>query len=169
MTAVPPARNKIPTVSKGRRWLLAKRGFGRAYLWFASHGRRVPTAVGLWPCGAHRPSGPCAVGGRKRWWSAPAHLGGPARSVNHPAASPRSWSCRLSRTTTLVGWGGDAASGGDGARTLPPCAGVSRAASRGRRPGPTARGLVLSRLGVSGRTRGGQIVVSDAALVAWGM
>jgi sulfide:quinone oxidoreductase len=43
---VRPPRNRIPTVSEGRRWLLAKRAFERAYLWFASHGRRVPTAVG---------------------------------------------------------------------------------------------------------------------------
>ncbi len=43
---VRPPRNRIPTVSQGRRWLLAKRAFERAYLWFASHGRRVPTTVG---------------------------------------------------------------------------------------------------------------------------
>ncbi len=43
---VRPPRNKIPTVSDGRRWLLAKRAFERAYLWFARHGRRMPTTLG---------------------------------------------------------------------------------------------------------------------------
>lgn len=43
---VRPPRNKIPTVSEGRRWLIAKRAFERSYLWHARHGRRMPTAVG---------------------------------------------------------------------------------------------------------------------------
>ncbi len=43
---VRPPRNKIPTVSEGRRWLLAKRAFERTYLWHARHGRRMPTALG---------------------------------------------------------------------------------------------------------------------------
>lgn len=43
---VRPPRNKIPTVSEGRRWLLAKRLFERTYLWHARHGLRVPTALG---------------------------------------------------------------------------------------------------------------------------
>jgi sulfide:quinone oxidoreductase len=43
---VRPPRDKIPTVSQGRHWLLAKRLFERAYLWHARRGRRVPTALG---------------------------------------------------------------------------------------------------------------------------
>jgi hypothetical protein len=43
---VRPPRDKIPTVSEGRRWLLAKRLFERAYLWHAQRGRRIPTALG---------------------------------------------------------------------------------------------------------------------------
>lgn len=43
---VRPPRNKIPTVSEGRQWLLAKQVFERAYLWHARHGRRMPTALG---------------------------------------------------------------------------------------------------------------------------
>ncbi|MHB8491120.1 MAG: NAD(P)/FAD-dependent oxidoreductase [Solirubrobacteraceae bacterium] len=43
---VRPPRNTIPTVSEGRRWLLVKRAFERAYLWHARHGRRMPTALG---------------------------------------------------------------------------------------------------------------------------
>jgi sulfide:quinone oxidoreductase len=41
-----PPRDKIPTVSEGRRWLLAKRAFERLYLYQASRGRSVPTALG---------------------------------------------------------------------------------------------------------------------------
>ncbi|MHB1486512.1 MAG: NAD(P)/FAD-dependent oxidoreductase [Acidimicrobiales bacterium] len=43
---VRPPRNKIPTVSEGRRWLLAKRAFERTYLFHARHGRQMPTAIG---------------------------------------------------------------------------------------------------------------------------
>ena len=43
---VRPPRNTIPTVSEGRRWLLAKRAFERAYLWHARHGRPMPTTFG---------------------------------------------------------------------------------------------------------------------------
>lgn len=43
---VRPPRNRIPTVSEGRRWLLAKRLFERTYLWHARRGRRMPTALG---------------------------------------------------------------------------------------------------------------------------
>lgn len=43
---VRPPRNTIPTVSEGRRWLLVKRAFERAYLWHASRGRQMPTALG---------------------------------------------------------------------------------------------------------------------------
>ncbi len=43
---VRPPRNKIPHVSEGRRWLLAKRAFERLYLFHARRGRRVPTALG---------------------------------------------------------------------------------------------------------------------------
>ncbi|MDE3070377.1 MAG: NAD(P)/FAD-dependent oxidoreductase [Acidobacteriota bacterium] len=43
---VRPPRNTIPTVSEGRRWLLVKRAFERAYLWHARRGRRMPTALG---------------------------------------------------------------------------------------------------------------------------
>jgi sulfide:quinone oxidoreductase len=43
---VRPPRNRIPTISEGRRWLLAKRAFERLYLESARRGRRVPTAFG---------------------------------------------------------------------------------------------------------------------------
>ncbi len=43
---VRPPRNRIPTVSEGRRWLFAKRAFERTYLWHARHGRRMPTSLG---------------------------------------------------------------------------------------------------------------------------
>ena len=43
---VRPPRKKIPTVSDGRQWLLAKRAFERIYLYSARNGRRVPTALG---------------------------------------------------------------------------------------------------------------------------
>ena len=43
---VRPPRDKIPAVSQGRRWLLAKRAFERLYLFSARQGRRVPTALG---------------------------------------------------------------------------------------------------------------------------
>ena len=43
---VRPPRNRIPTVSEGRRWLLAKMAFERAYLGFARRGQLVPTAFG---------------------------------------------------------------------------------------------------------------------------
>ncbi|MDA8040217.1 MAG: FAD/NAD(P)-binding oxidoreductase [Actinomycetota bacterium] len=43
---VRPPRDKIPTVSEGPQWLLAKRVFEQAYLWHAKHGRRMPTAIG---------------------------------------------------------------------------------------------------------------------------
>ena len=43
---VRPPRDKIPTVSEGRRWLLAKQAFERAYLFHARRGRKMPTALG---------------------------------------------------------------------------------------------------------------------------
>ena len=43
---VRPPRDTIPRVSEGRRWLLAKRGFERLYLFSARHGGSVPTALG---------------------------------------------------------------------------------------------------------------------------
>lgn len=43
---VRPPRDRIPTVSEGRRWLLAKRAFERLYLSSTRRGRRVPTALG---------------------------------------------------------------------------------------------------------------------------
>ncbi len=43
---VRPPRNRIPTVSEGRRWLLAKMAFEQAYLGFARRGQLVPTAFG---------------------------------------------------------------------------------------------------------------------------
>ncbi|MHB1781214.1 MAG: NAD(P)/FAD-dependent oxidoreductase [Acidimicrobiales bacterium] len=46
MDPVRPPRDKIPTVSEGPQWLLAKRIFERAYLWHARNGRRMPTAIG---------------------------------------------------------------------------------------------------------------------------
>ncbi len=43
---VRPPRNHIPTVSEGRRWLVAKELFEKAYLWNARHGRKMPTTIG---------------------------------------------------------------------------------------------------------------------------
>ena len=43
---VRPPRDRIPHVSEGRHWLLAKRAFERLYLYSARHGRRVPTGLG---------------------------------------------------------------------------------------------------------------------------
>lgn len=43
---VRPPRNRIPRISSGRRWLLAKRVFERVYLASARRGRRVPTELG---------------------------------------------------------------------------------------------------------------------------
>ena len=43
---VRPPRDRIPRLSEGRRWLLVKRAFERAYLWQAGRGRRLPTALG---------------------------------------------------------------------------------------------------------------------------
>ena len=43
---VRPPRNRIPTVSEGRQWLLVKRAFERTYLWHTAHGRKVPTTFG---------------------------------------------------------------------------------------------------------------------------
>ncbi|MHB1918973.1 MAG: hypothetical protein ACYCSX_09865, partial [Acidimicrobiales bacterium] len=43
---VRPPRNRIPTVSEGRPWLVAKIAFERAYLAFARRGKLVPTALG---------------------------------------------------------------------------------------------------------------------------
>ncbi len=43
---VRPPRNRIPTVSEGRPWLVAKMAFERAYLAFARRGKLVPTALG---------------------------------------------------------------------------------------------------------------------------
>ncbi|MHB1624818.1 MAG: NAD(P)/FAD-dependent oxidoreductase [Candidatus Dormibacteria bacterium] len=43
---VRPPRDRIPTVSEGRRWLLVKRVFERAYLWHARRGRSLPTSLG---------------------------------------------------------------------------------------------------------------------------
>ena len=43
---VRPPRNRIPTVSEGRPWLVAKMAFERAYLAFARRGKLVPTAFG---------------------------------------------------------------------------------------------------------------------------
>ena len=43
---VRPPRNRIPTVSEGRRWLYAKQAFERAYLASARRGRRMPTTLG---------------------------------------------------------------------------------------------------------------------------
>jgi len=43
---VRPPRDKLPTVSEGRRWLLAKRNFERAYLWTARRGHAMPTSLG---------------------------------------------------------------------------------------------------------------------------
>ncbi|MHB8294096.1 MAG: NAD(P)/FAD-dependent oxidoreductase [Acidimicrobiales bacterium] len=43
---VRPPRNRIPAVSEGRRWLLAKQAFERAYLFNARRGRKMPTATG---------------------------------------------------------------------------------------------------------------------------
>ena len=43
---VRPPRNRIPSVSDGRQWLIAKMAFERAYLAFARRGKLVPTALG---------------------------------------------------------------------------------------------------------------------------
>ncbi len=43
---VRPPRNRIPTVSEGRPWLLAKIAFERAYLFSARHGKLIPTGIG---------------------------------------------------------------------------------------------------------------------------
>ncbi|MHB2024106.1 MAG: hypothetical protein ACYCO3_12355 [Mycobacteriales bacterium] len=43
---VRPPRNRIPTVSDGRAWLLAKQAFERADLPFARRGKLLPTALG---------------------------------------------------------------------------------------------------------------------------
>ncbi len=43
---VRPPRNKIPGVSDGRRWLVAKRVFERVYIWHAKHGRKMPSTLG---------------------------------------------------------------------------------------------------------------------------
>jgi len=43
---VRPPRDRLPTLSEGRRWLLAKRLFERTYLWHARRGRRMPTTLG---------------------------------------------------------------------------------------------------------------------------
>ncbi len=43
---VRPPRNRIPTVSEGRQWLVAKMVFEHAYLAFARRGKLVPTALG---------------------------------------------------------------------------------------------------------------------------
>src|SRR5450830_144546 len=43
---VRPPRDKIPTLSEGRRWLLAKRLFERAYLWHAKRGRHMSATLG---------------------------------------------------------------------------------------------------------------------------
>ncbi|MHB1850293.1 MAG: NAD(P)/FAD-dependent oxidoreductase [Acidimicrobiales bacterium] len=43
---VRPPRDRIPTVSEGRRWLYAKQAFERAYLYSARRGRKMPTALG---------------------------------------------------------------------------------------------------------------------------
>lgn len=45
---VRPPRNTVPTVSQGRRWLLAKRVFraGLPFLWHAKPVRRMPTTLG---------------------------------------------------------------------------------------------------------------------------
>ena len=43
---VRPPRNRIPTVSEGRPWLVAKMAFERTYLAFARRGKLVPTSLG---------------------------------------------------------------------------------------------------------------------------
>jgi sulfide:quinone oxidoreductase len=43
---VRPPRDRIPTVSEGRRWLYAKQAFERAYLALARRGQLVPTTLG---------------------------------------------------------------------------------------------------------------------------
>jgi sulfide:quinone oxidoreductase len=43
---VRPPRDRIPTVSEGRPWLLAKQAFERTYLWHMKRGRRMPTTLG---------------------------------------------------------------------------------------------------------------------------
>ena len=46
VSPVRPPRNKIPNISEGRRWLVAKKAFERLYLFNARRGRRVPTTLG---------------------------------------------------------------------------------------------------------------------------
>ncbi|MDA8056712.1 MAG: FAD-dependent oxidoreductase [Actinomycetota bacterium] len=43
---VRPPRNRIPAVSEGRPWLVAKMAFERTYLAFARRGKLVPTTLG---------------------------------------------------------------------------------------------------------------------------
>jgi sulfide:quinone oxidoreductase len=43
---VRPPRNRIPTVSEGRPWLIAKIAFERAYLFSARRGKLMPTDIG---------------------------------------------------------------------------------------------------------------------------
>jgi sulfide:quinone oxidoreductase len=43
---VRPPRNKIPSVSDGRQWLLAKKVFEQVYLWHAKRGRKMPSTLG---------------------------------------------------------------------------------------------------------------------------
>jgi len=43
---VRPPREKIPTISEGRQWALAKQAFERVYLYQARRGKRMPTAMG---------------------------------------------------------------------------------------------------------------------------
>ncbi len=47
LAPVRPPRDRIPTVSVGRRWLWAKAAFERSYLWAARRGRSLPTWHGL--------------------------------------------------------------------------------------------------------------------------
>ncbi len=46
VTPVRPPRNRIPTVSMGPQWLLAKVAFERLYLSYARRGKRTPTSLG---------------------------------------------------------------------------------------------------------------------------
>ncbi len=46
MAPVRPPRDKIPTVSEGPQWLLAKRIFERSYLGHVRSGRKMPAATG---------------------------------------------------------------------------------------------------------------------------
>lgn len=43
---VRPPRNRVPTISDGPQWLVAKKLFEKAYLWHAKRGRLMPTALG---------------------------------------------------------------------------------------------------------------------------